>query len=85
MDSAFLLKRESADAVELRLVEAQDVGSTPRQMQFSIVFRGPVNVPLVQAIYKMEHDELGTFDLFIVPIKQDQDGIYYQAIFNRPL
>ena len=82
MNSTFRLKRESADTVELKLIEATDVGSTPRQLQFSIVFRGPLDTPLVQAIYNLEHEKIGTFDLFIVPIKRDGDGIYYEAIFN---
>jgi hypothetical protein len=81
----FRLKQESAETVELELVEANDVGSTPRQAQFSIVFRGPHNPLLAQGIHKIEHDALGTFDLFMVPIKRDQAGIYYEAIFNRPL
>ena len=85
LNSTFRIKPEAADAFELQLVEANDVGSTPRQEQFSIVFRGPHNPRLVQSIYRIEHDEIGTFDLFIVPIKQGQDGMYYEAIFNRPL
>lgn len=85
MDSTFRLKRESADPLELKLVAATDVGSTPRQLQFSIVFRGPLDTPLVQAIYNLEHEKIGTFDLFIVPVRRDQEGIYYEAIFNRSL
>lgn len=85
MNSTFRLKRDSSETVEVELVEAKDVGSTPRQAQFSIVFRGPHNPYLAQSIYQMEHDEIGTFDLFLVPIKRDQAGTYYEAIFNRPL
>ena len=85
MNSTFRLKRDSSETVEVELVEANDVGSTPRQAQFSIVFRGPHNPHLAQSIYQVEHDEIGTFDLFLVPIKRDQAGTYYEAIFNRPL
>ncbi len=85
LNSKFTVKREPEGAVELQLIEAQDLGSTPRQEQFSIVFRGPHNPRLEQAIYSFEHQELGPFDLFIVPFKQDKDGTYYEAIFNRPL
>lgn len=85
INTRFRIKQESSDGVELELVEAKDTGSTPRQVQFSIVFRGPHNPQLVQGIYKIEHDEIGTFDLFIVPIRRDQDGMYYEAVFNRPL
>jgi hypothetical protein len=33
----------------------------------------------------MEHDEMGQFDLFLVPIRQDDQGFYYEAVFNRIL
>jgi hypothetical protein len=86
LNSKFLLKREAAgDAVEMELVEAIDIGSTPRQEQFSIVFRGPLSPKLEQAIYRLEHQEMGVLDIFIVPIKRGEDGIYYEAVFNRPL
>lgn len=85
LNSTFRIKRGDEVALELRLIEATDVGTTPRQIQFSIVFHGPHSPRLEQGIYRLEHDALGTFDLFLVPIKKDQEGFYYQAIFNRPL
>lgn len=85
LSSKFTIKREPAGAVELELIEAQDLGSTPTHEQFSIVFRGPRETFLAQSTYQVEHSELGSFMLFIVPIKQDQDGFYYEAIFNRSL
>ncbi len=50
---------------------------------FSVVFRGPLNSPLPQQIFEMEHPEMGTLPLFIVPVQQDEQGIYYEAIFTR--
>jgi hypothetical protein len=26
---------------------------------------------------------MGQFELFIVPVKQDAQGFYYEAVFNR--
>jgi len=87
LNSKFLVKREpdGVEAVELELVEAEDLGSTPRHEQFSLLFHGPSSPMLEQAIYRFEHQEMGTFELFIVPIKQREDKIHYEAIFNRPL
>jgi len=31
----------------------------------------------------MEHEKLGTFDLFIVPLGPDSAGMRYEVIFNR--
>jgi hypothetical protein len=85
LNSKFAVKRETESAVELELVEAVDLGSTPRQEQFSILFRGPLAPKLQQAIYQLEHQEIGAFELFIVPVKRGEDGIYYEAVFNRSL
>jgi hypothetical protein len=69
--------------VELLMVSAEDKGSGPGEEQFSITFRGPLDVFLPQHTYKMEHPRMGTFDLFLVPIKQSKDGFYYEACFSR--
>jgi hypothetical protein len=57
--------------------------STERQERFSIFFRGPHGMLLEQKIYTFEHDKMGTFDMFIVPIGVDEDGYTYEAVFNR--
>jgi hypothetical protein len=87
LNSKFLVKRdpEGVEVAELELAQAVDLGSTPRHEQFSILFHGPSSPKLEQAIYRFEHQEMGTFDLFIVPVKHVQDKIHYEAIFNRPL
>jgi hypothetical protein len=84
VNSKFSVKRESAGAVELQLVEAQSVGANPAYEQFSLLFRGPLNSFLEQSIYSFEHDDLGTFEMFIVPVRQDKNGFQYQSIINRP-
>ena len=55
---------------------------TGRGRPFSIVFRGPGDVVLPQRIYRMEHSELGAFEIFLVPIGPDEKGPRYEAVFN---
>ena len=50
--------------------------------RFSVFFRGPNDRFLEQRTYSFEHDEMGTFDLFLVPVRQDQNGFRYEAVFN---
>jgi hypothetical protein len=50
--------------------------------QFSLVFREPSGVVLPQMIYRVEHDELGAFELFLVPIGPDAEGMRYEAVFT---
>jgi hypothetical protein len=74
---------EAHDPIETELIEFKEMNMTPKQEQFSIVFRGPLDIFLNQGMYKMEHEKIGTFDLFLVPIRQDQEGLCYEAVFNR--
>lgn len=70
------------EAVELLLTEVSEL-KNERQEQFSIVFRGPLDRPLSQGTQQFGHPVIGDFELFIVPIKMDAEGYYYEAIFNR--
>ena len=82
----FRLLSDDGSTLELELV-AVTPGSVPRndaheRAPFSIVFRGPLEPVLPQRIYRFEHDELGSFELFIVPIGPDESGMQYQAVFG---
>jgi hypothetical protein len=80
---------EEGDELELELVEAtgDDFESAKErgQLRFSALFRGPRDRFLIQRIYLMEHDELGTFEIFLVPVGQNESGFTYEAAFNRML
>lgn len=49
---------------------------------FSLVFLGPPQVVLPQAIYRVEHDGLGAFEIFVVPIGRSAEGVRYEAVFS---
>ena len=81
----------AAAVVELQLVELTDLSARssapapadkPRRSPFSAVFLGPRDPILPQQTYRMSHDRVGSFDLFIVPIGRDQTGTRYEAIFT---
>ena len=50
--------------------------------RFSAFFSGPQNPYLAQGIYSLEHEAMGTFELFLVPIASNQKGFQYEAVFN---
>ncbi|HLL71522.1 MAG TPA: hypothetical protein VK363_08825 [Pyrinomonadaceae bacterium] len=84
LNTKFRLAPEPEKPIEIELVEVQahdDVkGQTER---FSALFRGPLDYFLPQRTYRMEHEQLGDFELFIVPVRKDDAGFYYEAVFNR--
>jgi len=49
---------------------------------FSLIFQGAPDVFLEQKTYALSHSRMGAFDLFLVPIAQNEEGYAYQAVFN---
>jgi len=69
----------------LRLVEAQGTGARAAGMSrdpFRLVFHGPADPILPQRTYRLEHEALGTLDMFLVPVGRDARGTTYEAIFT---
>src|SRR6266850_2276194 len=64
----------SGKKLEVRLIDVSDRKVTPRHEEFSIMFRGPTGTLMPQGTYRLEHDKLGSFELFIVPIGKDEQG-----------
>ncbi|MBV8202000.1 MAG: hypothetical protein JOZ15_15380 [Acidobacteria bacterium] len=70
--------------IELELVEVSTGGQAPRSNRhaFSLVFRGPRGPWLRQGLFRLEHDAMGTLELFLVPITPDPQGPLYEAVFT---
>lgn len=69
---------------EIELVEALDKSPSPSQEQFALQFRAPLDAPPFQALFELEHATLGKGGMFLVPVTRNAQGLYYEAIFNRP-
>lgn len=82
-NSKFQVQLDENAPVELELVEVTELKVYPRQEEFTLTFRGPLNQFLDQGVRPFSHDQMGEFELFIVPVKQDAEGFYYEAVFNR--
>ena len=50
--------------------------------RFSVYFRGPADVLIHQQICRLEHAEMGTLEIFLVPVEQDAKGFRYEAVFS---
>ncbi len=53
-----------------------------RRPPFSLILRGPAAILLPQRLYRFEHGEMGQFDIFIVPVGANADGVTYEAVFT---
>lgn len=79
----FKVQVEGSDPVTLELIEVAETSSSPQFEQFSAFFLGPNARWLGQGIHRLEHDKLGSFDLFLVPVGADEGGTRYEAAFAR--
>jgi hypothetical protein len=52
------------------------------RLPFSLMFSGPAAPIMPQGIYRLAHAELGSLELFLVPVQPDRDGARYEAVFT---
>jgi hypothetical protein len=78
----FRLHADDATVLDAELIDVQEgVPTVGTRTPFSLVFRGPLEPLLPQAIYRFEHDALEPLEVFIVPIGPDEDGMRYEVVF----
>lgn len=83
VNTKFQVSLDDTNKVELELAEVSELKQHQAHDQFAVYFRGPLNAFMGQGMRSFVHDKLGPFELFIVPIRQDSEGFYYEAVFNR--
>ena len=83
VDSLFRASLDEGPMVEMSLVKLTEIVCSDVQENFSLLFRSPIDIPPEQGIYRMEHESLGPMDIFLVPVKLDETGLYFEAVFNN--
>ena len=82
LNTSFRVFAEAAAPLDIELVKVTSL-SSPKHVQFSILFQGPPSLFLPQRTYTLEHEVLGKFDLFLVPVGKNAEGFEYEAVFNH--
>ena len=76
----------SEQPIELELAEVKGYLSKAHEQsgmeRFSAFFNGPPEPYLPQRVYALEHERMGAFELFLVPLARDENGVRYEAVFN---
>ena len=80
----FRIRSQPGRELEAELIEARALGKAAggRRVPFTLSFRTPQLAALPQAIYGVTHDEIGSYDIFLVPVGPDGEGMVYEAIFT---
>jgi len=85
LESTFQVSAGGELVFEATLIDVSPMGETvgPNgRRPFSLVLRGPQDAAPAQAIYRVDHQELGAMDLFLVPIGPDDEGMKFEAVFT---
>lgn len=83
LHSKFRVQGEKS-AMALELVDVVENNTSPRMELFSLYFRGPFSPRLAQQIHSLDHDSLGTVEIFLTPVEADQEnGTVYESVFHR--
>lgn len=88
-DSFKVTPSDGSEAFELELRRAdaspfpkpKDPKAKKERDPFSIEFHSRLPNHTPQQIYAVEHEKLGKFDLFLVPLGPDAEGHRYEAVF----
>ena len=83
LHSKFKVHLDGATTLELEIAQVNEPQAPPNVEQFFLVLKGPHAPRLDQRIHRLEHEKLGTFDLFITAIAGDDHSITYEAVFSR--
>src|SRR5260370_20897707 len=72
--------------IELELIEVKGYVSKESEQsgmeRFSVFFAGPRDRFLPQQSYRMEHERMSEFEVFLVPVSGDDKSFRYEAVFN---
>jgi hypothetical protein len=89
LHSKFQMHAEILSGTEVELIEVgAAMPMTDRDhhidyTSFSLVFKGPLGMPLASQIYSLDHETLGKMEMFLSPIGKYKDQVRYQAVFSR--
>jgi hypothetical protein len=86
LNEVFLIHYDGTQRLETRLIKVKVLGQPykpGRREPFSLIFSSPIKDSyLVQGIYPIEHETMGTLEIFISALGPDDEGMNYEAIFT---
>jgi hypothetical protein len=82
LNTSFLIRTDALSAQNVELIQVRAIEKSGRLDGFALLFSSASGASLQQASYLFEHEKMGQFPLFIVPVKTP-NGMRYEAIFNR--
>jgi hypothetical protein len=86
LNTTFRASLDGESGVDLELIEVKSYMSKHAEQdgmeRFSAFFNGPADVRLEQGTYRLQHELMGRFEIFLVPVAVSEKGFRYEAVFN---
>ncbi len=86
LNTEFQVRPDPDTTVNLQLENVKGYSSQHVEHEgmerFSAFFVGPEQPFLQQMSYPMEHEQMGEFELLLVPVGRVAGGFRYEAVFN---
>jgi uncharacterized protein DUF6916 len=86
LNTRFQVQRAENSQVDLELDQVKPYSSRHNEHEgmerFSAFFVGPAEPLLPQMTYAVKHEQMGEFELFLVPVARIEQGFRYEAVFN---
>ncbi|HWG86375.1 MAG TPA: hypothetical protein VN679_01240 [Candidatus Acidoferrales bacterium] len=79
----FTVQAGNGTPLVLKLVEVVEKQTPANVELFTLHFHGPASLRLVQQIHTLQHDKLGTFQIFLTAVEGNNQTITYEAVFHR--
>ena len=88
LNHTFLVHYGNNEILTVTLAEAKPWGPTPETPEqeeirpFSLIFQSTIRQHLPQWTFRVENEQIGVHEIFLVPLAPNAIGIQYQAVFN---
>lgn len=69
-------------SVPLQVLGAEKAAGDRPDNAYSVLFKGPLEMFLEQMTYEFALGDAGTSPIFVVPVREDDDGYVYEAVFT---
>ena len=83
LNTDFTVQAGSGTPLVLKLVEVVEKQTPANVELFTLHFQGPASLRLGQQIHTLQHDKLGTFQIFLTAVEGNNQTITYEAVFHR--
>ena len=86
LNTIFQIHYGAESTLDVELIEIRELVSdttNPDRTPFSLIFYSIDRKNyLIQQIYTFEHPQMGSLEMFIVPLGPDEHGMRYEVIFT---